>query len=78
MPHVNRSTTDVSHKAQQGDEVIAQFIATMQSINEHSEEIQSIIKVIESIAFQTNILALNASVEAARAWRAWTRVCCSG
>jgi methyl-accepting chemotaxis protein len=39
----------------------------MQSINEHSEEIQSIIKVIESIAFQTNILALNASVEAARA-----------
>jgi len=65
--HVNRSTTDVSHKAQQGDEVIAQFIATMQSINEHSEEIQSIIKVIESIAFQTNILALNASVEAARA-----------
>ncbi|GGC80592.1 methyl-accepting chemotaxis protein [Vreelandella lutescens] len=65
--HVNRSTTDVTHKAQQGDEVIAQFIATMQSINQHSEEIQSIIKVIESIAFQTNILALNASVEAARA-----------
>ncbi|WP_404377311.1 methyl-accepting chemotaxis protein [Vreelandella aquamarina] len=65
--HVNRSTTDVAYKAQQGDQVIAQFIATMQSINEHSEEIQTIINVIESIAFQTNILALNASVEAARA-----------
>lgn len=65
--HVNRSTADVSHKARQGDEVITQFIATMEAINNHSEEIQSIIRMIESIAFQTNILALNASVEAARA-----------
>lgn len=65
--HVSQSTADVSHKAQQGDQVIAQFIDTMEAINEHSEEIQSIIRIIESIAFQTNILALNASVEAARA-----------
>ncbi|MBT2770787.1 Tar ligand binding domain-containing protein [Halomonas sp. ISL-60] len=65
--HVNQSTADVSQKAQQGDEVISQFIATMEAINNHSEEIQSIIRMIESIAFQTNILALNASVEAARA-----------
>ena len=65
--HVSQSTADVAHKAQQGDAVITQFIATMESINEHSEAIQSIIKMIESIAFQTNILALNASVEAARA-----------
>ncbi|KIN13561.1 Tar ligand binding domain-containing protein [Vreelandella titanicae] len=65
--HVNQSTADVSQKAQQGDEVITQFIATMEAINSHSEEIQSIIRMIESIAFQTNILALNASVEAARA-----------
>ncbi|MDR5887014.1 methyl-accepting chemotaxis protein [Vreelandella janggokensis] len=65
--HVSQSTADVSHKAQQGDEVISQFIMTMEAINRHSEEIQSIIRMIESIAFQTNILALNASVEAARA-----------
>lgn len=65
--HVNRTTADVSRKAQQGDEVITQFIATMEAINGHSDEIQSIIRMIESIAFQTNILALNASVEAARA-----------
>ncbi|UQI42010.1 methyl-accepting chemotaxis protein [Vreelandella venusta] len=65
--HVSQATTGVAHKAQQGDQVIAQFIATMQAINKHSEEIQSIITMIESIAFQTNILALNASVEAARA-----------
>ncbi|KLI16196.1 hypothetical protein SU46_09495, partial [Brachyspira hyodysenteriae] len=32
-----------------------------------SAKIKNITKVIEDIAFQTNILALNASVEAARA-----------
>ncbi len=36
-------------------------------IKNNSEEITGIVKEIEDIAFQTNILALNASVEAARA-----------
>lgn len=39
----------------------------MLEINHSSQEIGKIIKTIEDIAFQTNILALNASVEAARA-----------
>lgn len=40
---------------------------SMNAIQESSRMINKIIKVIDDIAFQTNILALNASVEAARA-----------
>jgi methyl-accepting chemotaxis protein len=39
----------------------------MGKINDASSKIANIIKVIEEIAFQTNLLALNAAVEAARA-----------
>ena len=40
---------------------------TMKEIGASSHKISSITKVIEDIAFQTNILALNAAVESARA-----------
>ncbi len=46
---------------------MAELLDAMDHMNEQSSEIKKIIKTIEDIAFQTNILALNASVEAARA-----------
>jgi methyl-accepting chemotaxis protein len=40
---------------------------SMEAIQTSSEEIEKIVKMIDDIAFQTNILSLNAAVEAARA-----------
>lgn len=65
--YINLSTAETAEKAQAGEQVTSSFVSTMASINKDSEAIQSIIDIIDSIAFQTNILALNASVEAARA-----------
>lgn len=48
-------------------ELMAQLVDNMQRITQSSQQMADIINVIDSIAFQTNILALNASVEAARA-----------
>lgn len=54
-------------QAETGNEQMNEMLTAMNNIATSSEEIGKIIKVIDNIAFQTNILALNASVEAARA-----------
>jgi methyl-accepting chemotaxis protein len=46
---------------------LSEMLDAMREIEERSADIQKVTKVIDDIAFQTNILALNASVEAARA-----------
>jgi methyl-accepting chemotaxis protein len=53
--------------AQIADAHMVQMIAAMSDIKESAYQISKIIKVIEDIALQTNILALNASIEAAHA-----------
>ncbi|MBA1288267.1 methyl-accepting chemotaxis protein [Pseudomonas japonica] len=51
-------------------EVVSQSSSSIVSLDASSEEIHSIIQVIKSIAEQTNLLALNAAIEAARAGEA--------
>jgi methyl-accepting chemotaxis protein len=53
--------------ATRGSKTMDEVVGTMQQLSESSARISDITSVIEGIAFQTNILALNASVEAARA-----------
>ncbi len=49
------------------DEKMGQLVAAMNEITHASQETKKIIKTIDEIAFQTNLLSLNAAVEAARA-----------
>lgn len=58
---------EASSTAEHGGEVVQQVVTTMHDISEGSRKVADITGLIDSIAFQTNILALNASVEAARA-----------
>ncbi|MBZ9560409.1 MULTISPECIES: methyl-accepting chemotaxis protein [unclassified Modicisalibacter] len=58
------STAD---RAGDGGQVMDEMTVTMRGIEEGSRQVGEIVALIDNIAFQTNILALNASVEAARA-----------
>ncbi len=62
----NQLAVSASTVAVQGGDVVAEVVTTMKGIND-SSKIADIISVIDGIAFQTNILALNVAVEAARA-----------
>lgn len=53
--------------ARKGDEEMKELSSSIRSVNEAADQIRNIVKVIDDIAFQINLLALNANVEAARA-----------
>jgi methyl-accepting chemotaxis protein len=71
---VSKSTAEAASQAEmtarvakEGSQAVEKVVASMQSIAESSEHIYEIIDVISDIAEQTNLLALNAAIEAARA-----------
>ena len=52
---------EAARVAEQGGTVVSNVVNTMKGIHDSSNRISNIIGVIDSIAFQTNILALNAA-----------------
>jgi methyl-accepting chemotaxis protein len=63
----NHLAEETRNAAARGDTTMQRLNEAMRAINDSSEKVRNIIKVIQEIAFQTNLLALNAAVEAARA-----------
>jgi methyl-accepting chemotaxis protein len=57
----------IKGSAERGSVQMKDMMAAVQEISEASQSIRKIIKTIDEIAFQTNILAVNAAVEAAHA-----------
>ncbi len=53
--------------SQNGVRQMGEMVVAMHEISDSSKQIAKIIKTIDDIAFQTNLLSLNAAVEAARA-----------
>ena len=64
---VNSLAVTAKTNAEQGNAQMQNLVAAMGDINKSAEEIKKIVKAIDDISFQINLLALNANVEAARA-----------
>ena len=60
-------TEEITRRIQNANDQMAALSSAMDDISANAQQITKIAKDIEDIAFQTNILSLNASVEAARA-----------
>ncbi|MET7426767.1 methyl-accepting chemotaxis protein [Dactylosporangium sp. NPDC005555] len=67
---IAQNASEAARVANEAVHITAQTSATMSRLGDSSAEIGNVIKVITSIAEQTNLLALNATIEAARAGEA--------
>jgi len=60
-------SNSIKENAQTGSSRMSEMLTAVNEINDSAQSIGKMVRVIDNIAFRTNILALNASVEAARA-----------
>ncbi len=64
---LDQVTEGLSSQAEHGHAAMAETLQAMQVMQEASQRVFEVVKVIDDVAFQTSMLSLNAAVEAARA-----------
>jgi len=67
---VTKLARKINDNANEGNKAVKESVVGMKDISESADRINNIIGVITNIADQTNLLALNAAIEAARAGEA--------
>ena len=70
ISQMSKITEDITVSAKVGLDLASKTTSSMEEINQQVSAINGAISVIDQIAFQTNILSLNAAVEAATAGEA--------
>ena len=70
LQKANEIAVDVNSRAGKSNKAIKETVEAVKDIASSADKIRNIIDVITSIASQTNLLALNAAIEAARAGEA--------
>lgn len=65
--HMSQLANEVIDSAQKGEQLATKTFNSMDEINSQVNSINEAVTIIDQIAFQTNILSLNAAVEAATA-----------
>lgn len=67
IKEIQEMTTEAEKTAVQGNDVVEKTSTTMNNIEDSTRKIEGVINVIRDIANQTNLLSLNAAIEAAKA-----------